>query len=99
MSDLTVKRGDTATFTLGLGVDLSDYEAAAVLLRPAGGELIQVTGTIDDGTDGTVSVTLAPDDTAIVGDYRLEVEMTPGPHTYPSTGWLILSVVDDLNGD
>jgi len=54
-----------------------------------------LTGDITEGTDGTVTVTLPT--TLPVGDYQVEVEMLPGPHTFPSEGYVYLAVVADLN--
>lgn len=92
---MTVKRGDDATLTLALGVDLSDYDAANVILRRVGLDPVELDGAITAGTGGTVTVDLP--DTLAAGDYRVEVEMTPGPHTYPSDGYAELSIVADLN--
>ena len=89
----TVKRGDSAPLTLTLGVDLTDYSDATVILARYGQDPVLITGTIDEQT---VTCTLTEEHTATVGDYRVEVEMTPGPHTYPSDGYAILSVVADL---
>lgn len=89
-----VKRGDgNVPLTATLGVDLTDYTDAAVILRRGDDDAITVEGTIDGQT---VTCTLTSDDTAVAGDYRVEVEMTPGPHTYPSTGYVTLRIVEDL---
>lgn len=92
----TVKRGDSVPLTLTLGADLSGYDDANVILCSHGADPIEIPGTITAGTGGTVTCTLTADHTATVGDYRVEVEMTPGPHTFPSNGYVTLSVVADL---
>lgn len=91
----TIKRGDVTTLTFNLGVDLDDYSGATVILRRvAATTSTEITGTIDGQT---VTCDLTAEHTADVGDFRVEVEMTPGPHTYPSDGYRIISVVEDLN--
>jgi hypothetical protein len=91
----TVKRGDDNPVTLDLGRDLSDYTSANVVMCRAGLDPYELAGTITPGTGGTVTVAIP--DTAPVGDYEVEVEMAPGPHTYPSDGYVILSILGDLN--
>lgn len=88
----TVKRGDSAPLTLNLGVDLTGYDTATVLLARAGEDVYELEGIVDEQTVTATLPTTLP-----VGDYRIEVEMAPGPHTYPSEGYAILSVLADLN--
>ena len=87
-----VKRGDTAPLTLTLGVDLTAYSTATVLLRRSGEDAYELSGAIDEQTVTATLPTTLP-----VGDYSVEVEMLPGPHTYPSEGYVTLSIVSDLN--
>ena len=91
----TVKRGDAAPLTLELGVDLSAYSSANVILRRASLPPVVISGVIDPGVGGIVTAMLPT--TLPVGDYQAEVEMNPGPHTYPSEGYVVLSIVADLN--
>lgn len=90
----TIKRGDAATLTLDLGVDLTGYTAARVLIAPYGlPPVVDRAGTI---AGSTVVLALTPDDTAAAGAYLVEVEMTPGPHTYPSDRYAVLEIAQDL---
>jgi hypothetical protein len=93
----TVKRGDALSLPLNLGQDLSGYSSAKVILRQYGLNAIEITGTIAPGTGGIVTVALTPTHTAVVGDYNVEVEMSPGPNTFPSSGYVVLRVTSDLN--
>lgn len=93
----SIKRGDAATLTFNLGTDLSGYSTANVILCRPGEEPIEIPGTITPGTGGTVTVALSPAQTAVVGDYNMEVEMSPGPNTYPSSGYARLYITTDLN--
>lgn len=92
MSDpVFVKHGDANHLTLDLGVELGGYADAVVHLARYGQDPVDVTGTIDGNT---VTVDLPTDLPA--GRYDMEVEMTPGPHTYPSDGYVRLIVQPDL---
>jgi hypothetical protein len=97
MTDASIKRGDAATLTFNLGNNLSGYSSANVIMCRGGEDPIEIPGTIVPGTDGTVTVALTPSQTAVVGDYNVEVEMSPGPNTYPSSGFVKLRISTDLN--
>lgn len=93
-----VKRGDAGTLDLDLHADLTPYTAARVLVAEAGRPPIISTAAAiaADPTTGIVSFTYTAEQTAVEGEYRLEVEMTPGPHTWPSDTWLPFIIVADL---
>ena len=96
MTTSTIKRGDAARLTLDIGADgdIDTYTGARVLITLVGGTvLVDRAGTI---SGQTVSVDLTPADTATPGVYVIEVEMTPGPHTYPSPGYATLVIEPDL---
>jgi hypothetical protein len=88
----TIKRGDAAPLTLDLGVALTAYSTATVIVGRTGEDAYELTGTIDGQTVTATLPTTLP-----VGDYQVEVEMAPGPHTYPSEGYATLTIVRDLN--
>lgn len=94
----TIKRGDAVTLTLDLHADLTGYTVARVILAQRGrAPRVSRVGTIAvDPTTGIVTVDFSSDDTSVAGDYSLEVEMTPGPHTWPSDTWLPLRILPDL---
>jgi hypothetical protein len=95
-----VKRGDAVTFTLDTGVDIEGegYTAGQLFLRSTGSPVTTVTKTIEiPATPATeIEVSLTADDTAVVGNYVVELELTPGPHTYPTDGYAYLTVIADL---
>lgn len=94
ISTATIKRGDAATLTLDLGTDLSSLGTAKVLIgQPRSTPLITKTGTV---TGQTVTVALDPTETATTGTYRVEVEMSVGPTTFPSDGYAQLTILADL---
>lgn len=100
----TIKRRDAVTLTLhlettpGVAADLTGYTGARVIVSRLGQTpIVSRAGVIaTDPTTGVVTIALTSGDTAIDGDYRVEVEMTPGPHTWPSGGWLLLRILPDL---
>lgn len=105
---LRVKRGDTA---LGFRAQcLSDdtrapanlVGATARLLVRGEGELLSrsLALTVESGTDGWVRrIPWAAGDTAIIGTFRMEVEVTYADstvQTFPGAGYATLEVLDDL---
>lgn len=92
----TIKRGDAVTLTLNLSADLTDYATARVHIGQPGRPAADLAGTIADAAAGIVTVDLTSDDTATAGTYRLEVELRPGPHTWPSSGWVQLVIDPDI---
>ena len=91
----TVKRGDATTLTFDLGVDLTGYTAARVIIaaRTGAAPIVDRAGVI---AGQTVTIALTATDTAVAGTYQCEVELAPGPHTHPSDGTLTLVIVPDL---
>jgi hypothetical protein len=89
-----IKRGDTADLTFDLGLDLSVYDDAQVIIGwPGDDPIVDRAGVIDGET---VTITLTAEETATGGFYAMEGEMTPGPHTSPSTGNAFLEIRPDL---
>ncbi len=90
-----IKRGDSVPLTLDLGVDLAGYTTARVIVaaRPGATPIVDRAGTI---SGQTVTITLTPAETATPGTYLVEVEMSPGPHTWPSDGSCTLRITPDL---
>lgn len=91
------KTGDSVPLVLDLGVELASigYTSAKVIVGRRGrAPIVSRAGSID-GT--TVTITLTPLETARPGPYMVEVEMMPGPHTYPSHGYAMLTLLDDLD--
>lgn len=94
ISTATIKRGDATTLTLDLGTDVSGLGTARVLIgQPRATPLIAKTGTV---AGQIVTVALDPTETATVGTYRVEVEMSTGPTTFPSDGYAQLTILADL---
>lgn len=96
-SPFYVKRGDAVPLTLDLGVELGPlaYTTGRVLIKPRTGTVIEKALTAPF-TGTSVTVDLTPTDTATVGTYQVEVEMSPGPNTYPSDGYASLRILEDL---
>lgn len=102
---IRIKRRDgdvLVTFCLrdgdGVAVDLTGITTARVIIaKPGRTPIVDREGTIAaDRTTGIVTITLSADDTAVAGDYQGEVETLPGPHTWPSSGYVPVSIVPDL---
>lgn len=92
-----IKRGDAATLVWELDPLPPDATAAKVIIRPAfGGAAVVSRGATLDVEAGRVSITLTPAETATAGLYRCEVEISPGPVTYPSDGYEPLTIRADL---
>jgi hypothetical protein len=95
-----VKRGDAVTFSIDTAVDMEDagYTAGQLFLRSTGSPVTTVTKAIEiPASPATeIEVSLTADDTAVVGNYIVELELTPGPHTYPTDGYAYLTVIADL---
>jgi hypothetical protein len=95
-----VKRGDAVTFTIDTEIDMEDagYTAGQLFLRSTGTPTTTVTKTvvIPASPATEIEVSLTAEDTAVVGNYVVELELTPGPHTYPTDGYAWLSIIADL---
>lgn len=96
--DVEIKRGDAGVLTLDLHADLTGYTDARVALGQDGRPpAVSKAGAIAaDPSTGIVTFAYTADDTAVAGDYLLEVEMLPGPHTWPSGRPLLVRIVPDL---
>ncbi len=99
-----VKYGDERTLRWQLNVDLTTATGVRVLISDEGDDtaLIDRAGTIEDAANGIVSLTLDPDTDYGPGkllagmNAQVEVEVSPGPVTYPECGYETLSVCWDL---
>jgi hypothetical protein len=84
-------------------VDLTDAESVRFLARTTDNtEVLNVDGSadIDDAVNGIISYTWAEGDTATVGEYQIEIEVTwddGGVETFPNNGYASMTVVDDLD--
>lgn len=97
MSD-PIKQGDAATLTWTIDPIPATVTAARVVIRAATPGPMPAPVVSRNGTysAGQVSITLTAAETAVSGTYRCEVEVTPGPLTFPSSGYDTLRIVPDL---
>lgn len=84
-------------------VNLTNAESVRFLARRAGqNEMLDIDGIadIEDAALGIVSYTWDTGDTATVGEYEIEIEVTwddGGVETFPNNGYASMSIVDDLD--
>lgn len=98
-----IKANDGTTLTFALDPKPTPFASAAYRLRrsTAAGLGAAIVGDVADYDEdtGVVTVVLAPivlSPAGVPAWYRLEVQVEPGPITYPSGGWFTLYVVPDL---
>ena len=93
MSD-PIKQGDAVT----LAWDLSPAPAAGSTATVVISELrtTPIVSRVGVITDARVSIALTPSETAAVGTYFVEIQISPGPHTYPSSGHDKLVIAEKL---
>jgi hypothetical protein len=107
MADLTVKQNDTRptlSITLKEGspatpINLTTATSVAFYMKTAAGSLITRAATITSASGGVVSVTFQAADTATIGTYNCELQITwndGGIETVPNNGYFSLEIVDDL---
>lgn len=99
-----VKRGDKATLVYQVNGDLTGQTATLLARRrPGDSPLITKAGTVSGATPtgSTVTVELTPAETAVAGDWLIEIEAQPtgggDPVTYPGNGYALLRVTPDLS--
>jgi hypothetical protein len=98
-----IKRGDNATLLYRANADLTEATALKWLARrsPDGPLLLQRTATVvsTQGATSVIAVELTPTETAQVGLWLVELEVTISgkTRTFPSEGYLHLKVIDDLS--
>lgn len=109
ITEVTAKRGDIGvrfTDTLTTGDATFDFTGATAkfLLKPvtSTGTLVQGTATLDNTTTpgtATIHYDTDTDDLATAGDYYQEWEITKGGVvlTFPSEGYNLVHVLEDLN--
>lgn len=96
----SIKRGDPATLRVELGVNPLLYTFGKISIRDARTKVIFV-----DSQD--VRMPTAPNDFAVYYDMNsantatareceAEVKMSPGPHTYPSDGFIKFNIKPDI---
>lgn len=85
-------------------VDLTNAESIRFLAKiadnPSGDLLVDGVADIDDAANGVVSYTWVEGDTATVGEYNIEIEVTwndGGVETFPNNGYGSMTVTDDLD--
>lgn len=88
------KRGDTE-IVVGINYDLTSATSVKAFVRDSAGADSELPCVATDEENGIVTVTTSSLD---VGKYKLEVQVTAGGKiaTYPDSGYLPLSVVQDL---
>lgn len=83
-------------------VDLTDATSIRFLARQTDNEtnLIEGEADITDVENGVITYTWAEGDTATVGEYDIEVEVTwddGGVETFPNEGYASMTITDDLD--
>lgn len=92
-----IKRGDSPTLVWELDPLPANATSAKVIIRPAFGGVAIVSRAAElDVAERRVSIVLSTAETSTPGLYRCEVEISPGPVTYPSAGYDPLQIVPDL---
>jgi hypothetical protein len=110
MSLITIKQGDTspalrATLKRGDGTvpDLSLADAVTLVIRAVGAaddDFVEREMEIEDEDAGIVTYQWVGDDTDEVGDYNMEIEVAypDSTETFPSSGYLQLTIIPQLDG-
>lgn len=111
MATFTMKRHDTRPVyraqllepaandpTNKVPVDLSDATAVKFIMSGDDGIKVNKAAAIEDGPNGRVKYVWVAEDTDTSGDYSIEFEVSWGTdkQTFPSDGYLTISIVDDL---
>jgi hypothetical protein len=84
-------------------VDLTNADTIRFLARlssETGVLNIDGVADIDDAVNGVISYTWAEGDTALAGDYDVEIEVTwtdGGVETFPNEGYASMTITDDLD--
>lgn len=104
----TLKRGDllpilkVKAIAPGVGgpLDLTGATAKFKMRTSAGASVIDATATITDAVNGKMEYAWVSGDTATIGSYRAEFEITyPGPVvlTLPNNSYLPIEIISDLD--
>lgn len=97
----SIKTGDGATLSFTLDPLPNPFTSARFILRrvtAAGLDVPAINRLVDsyNAVTGVAELIVAPAELTVPGWYRGEVEVLPGPVTYPTSGWFSLRVVPGL---
>lgn len=91
---------DPNNAALMIPVDLTNAtDVRFIMATPNGTVKIDKTITVVNAVEGRVEVPWLPGDTDTAGDYRGEFEVTTGTdvQTFPSEGYIAITMVEDLD--
>lgn len=94
----SVKQGDATVLKIDLGINAKDtgYLSGVINIRDARTKVIFVTAqalrTFVTGSDTNVYYDMPATDTTVARECECEVMLSPGPHTYPSDGYMRFNI-------
>lgn len=86
-------------------VDLTEAEEVRIWLRSNSRAIATDPAEITEPEDGIIQYHFSPEETAVVGEYRVEFEVRwepgidekPRVQTFPHDGYLSLSIIEELD--